>query len=153
MMMRSTRRRLVATVAASVVFGPSLASAAAEPRLTVWRTAGCGCCLAWVAHMGQAGYRARVIDTEDLAAVRTRNRVPNDLAACHTALIDGYVIEGHVPADDVRTLLRLRPPAIGLAIPGMPLGAAGMEQPDGSREGYSTLLLLEGGARRTFARH
>ncbi|PZQ55246.1 MAG: hypothetical protein DI570_22085 [Phenylobacterium zucineum] len=152
-MIQPSRRHLVATIAACAVLGPEVASAAAEPRLTVWRSAGCGCCLAWVAHMGRAGYRARVIDTDDLAAVRTRNRVPNDVAACHTALIDGYVLEGHVPAEDVRTLLRQRPRAIGLAVPGMPLGAAGMEQPDGSREGYSTLLLLEGGARRTFARH
>ncbi|HQT54707.1 MAG TPA: DUF411 domain-containing protein [Phenylobacterium sp.] len=152
-MTQPSRRYVFATIAVGALASPGGAFSAPEPRLTVWRTAGCGCCLAWVAHMERAGYRARVIDTEDLAAVRTRYRVPDDVAACHTALIDGYVLEGHVPAEDVRSLLLQRPPAIGLAVPGMPRGAAGMEQPDGSREGYFTLLLLDGGARRTFSRH
>lgn len=79
--------------------------------------------------------------------------MPADLAACHTAVIHGYVVEGHVPAEDVQALLRQRPQAIGIAVPGMPAGAPGMEQADGRREAFMTLLLLDGGRRRIFARH
>jgi len=103
--------------------------------------------------MVAAGYRPRTVLVDDLTEVRSRYKIPLDLAACHTAVIGGYVIEGHVPAADVTQLLRQRPRAVGLVVPGMPLGGPGMEQPNGAREAYVTLLLLEGGGRRTFARH
>ncbi len=86
-------------------------------------------------------------------AVYSTQGVPEALASCHTALIGGYVLEGHVPAEDVRRLLAERPKAVGLAVPAMPLGSPGMETPDGQREPYETLLILEGGGTRVFARH
>lgn len=103
--------------------------------------------------MEAAGYRPRAVVVDDLASIRLRYKIPADLAACHTAVVRGYVVEGHVPAEDVTALLRQRPQAIGIAVPGMPAGAPGMEQADGSREAYATLLLLDGGRRRPFAPH
>lgn len=149
-MITLSRRRAISALGVAM-FVPTWARA--ESRFTVYRTTDCTCCEAWIAHMEAAGYRARTLIADDLAAVRLRYRVPADLAACHTAIIHGYVVEGHVPAEDVNTLLRLRPQAIGLAVPGMPAGAPGMEQADGGREAYLTLLILNGGRRRIFARH
>ena len=88
-----------------------------------------------------------------LRSIRSTQGVPEALASCHTAMIGGYVLEGHVPAEDVRKLLAERPEAVGLAVPAMPLGSPGMETPDGQREPYETLLILKGGGTRVFARH
>ncbi|WP_339929647.1 DUF411 domain-containing protein [uncultured Brevundimonas sp.] len=95
----------------------------------------------------------RTTEVADPGAVRRARGVPDSLAACHTAVIGGYVLEGHVPAEDVRRLLVERPDALGLAVPAMPLGSPGMEVPDGRREPYETLLILKGGGTRVFARH
>ncbi|TAL31720.1 MAG: DUF411 domain-containing protein [Phenylobacterium sp.] len=149
--MKDLSRR--SAVGALAIAGLAPARAIAESPFTVFRTDGCQCCQAWVAHMEAAGYRPRTVIVEDLAAIRLRYKVPADLAACHTAVVHGYVVEGHVPAEDVTTLLRQRLEAIGIAVPGMPAGSPGMEQADGSRDAFMTLLLLEGGRRRIFARH
>lgn len=145
-----SRRSAIGALAGA---GLAPARALAESPFTVYRTAGCQCCQAWAAHMESAGYRPRTVIVDDLADVRLRYKIPADLAACHTAVIRGYVVEGHVPAEDVTALLRQRPQAIGIAVPGMPAGAPGMEQADGGREAFMTLLLLNGGRRRIFARH
>jgi len=102
--------------------------------------------------MRAAGFEARVTELADLSATRGTQDVPDALASCHTALIGGYVLEGHVPAEDVRQLLAERPEALGLAVPAMPLGSPGMEMPDGRKEPYETLLILKGGGTRVFAR-
>lgn len=149
---RPTRRSALAGVALAVagVAGPA---AAAPLPFTVYRTADCGCCKAWTAHMVAAGYRPASVVVDDLAPIRRRYGVPETLAACHTATVGPYVLEGHVPAADLTTLLRQAPAAVGLAVPGMPAGSPGMERPDGVRDGYATVLLLPGGARRVFATH
>ena len=103
--------------------------------------------------MRAAGFEARISELPSLRSIRSTQGVPEALASCHTALIGGYVLEGHVPAEDVRRLLAERPKAVGLAVPAMPLGSPGMETPDGQREPYETLLILEGGGTRVFARH
>lgn len=128
---------------------------AATPReLTVYKTPYCGCCKGWVTHMTRAGFRPKVIELEDLAPIRARHGVPFRLSSCHTALVGGYVVEGHVPAADVLKLLKEKPKALGLVVPGMPLGSPGMETPRGDREAYETLLLLDAkGRTRPFARH
>ena len=100
-----------------------------------------------------AGFKARVNELPSLRSIRSTQGVPEALASCHTAMIGGYVLEGHVPAEDVRKLLAERPEAVGLAVPAMPLGSPGMETPDGQREPYETLLILKGGGTRVFARH
>jgi hypothetical protein len=132
---------------------PVSALAAARPRLTVYKTPWCGCCRGWVTHMTRAGFQVAVVETEDLAPVRGKHGVPFPLSSCHTAVAGGYVFEGHVPPADVVRLLKERPKALGLTVPGMPLGSPGMETADGRREKFDTLLLLKGGGTRVFARH
>ncbi|WP_339913094.1 DUF411 domain-containing protein [uncultured Brevundimonas sp.] len=151
----SRRALLIAgvSVAATAATGACAQTARPSSDLSVYKSPTCGCCGAWVAHMTGAGFQARTIEVADPGAVRRDRGVPDSLAACHTAVIEGYVLEGHVPAEDVRRLLAERPDALGLAVPAMPLGSPGMEVPDGRREAYETLLILKGGGTRVFARH
>ena len=94
----------------------------------VWKDPSCGCCQDWLAHMQANGFELRSYDTGNVA-VRQRLGVPAKLGSCHTARVDGYAIEGHVPASEVQRLLRERPPALGLVVPGMPIGSPGMDTP------------------------
>jgi hypothetical protein len=116
--------------AAAMIFTASLTSRAQTPvTVTVYKSASCGCCSAWVEHMKAAGFQMVTHDTEDFDGVKKKNRVPSELTSCHTALVGGYVIEGHVPADVVKRLLTEKPKILGLAVPGMPVGSPGMEVP------------------------
>jgi hypothetical protein len=124
-------------------------SAAAQPVVTVHRDPNCGCCLGWVQHLQKAGFSTKVLETKDLEAVKTRLGVPDDLAACHTAEVLGYVIEGHVPAPALQRFLAEKPNATGLAVPGMPIGSPGME--GGKPEAYEVVLFGPGG-RRSYMR-
>lgn len=130
-------RRAVCGVLATVAFARPM-MAAEPPSVTVYRDPNCGCCLGWVQHLRKNGFVVAVEETSDLESVRNRYRVPGDLAGCHTALIDGYVIEGHVPAAAIRRLLAEHPKALGLAVPGMPMGSPGME--GGTPERYAAVL-------------
>src|SRR5690606_20202040 len=94
--------------------------ASARPTLTVFKSPTCGCCGKWVEHMEAAGFNVRVEDVQDLSAIKARFHIPGTLHSCHTAIVEGYVIEGHVPAADVWRLLREKPDVTGLAVPGMP---------------------------------
>jgi hypothetical protein len=119
--------------------------------MVVSKDPGCGCCTGWVEHVRGAGIQVDVIDTRELDAVKRRLGVPSELAACHTAELSGYVIEGHVPAAAIKRLLMERPSAKGVAVPGMPIGSPGMEvagQPD---EIYDVILFGPAGQQR-FAR-
>ncbi|HRN61001.1 MAG TPA: DUF411 domain-containing protein [Luteimonas sp.] len=126
---------------------------AAAPLLTVYKHPTCGCCGLWNEHIHEAGFRVEAHDREDMAAVKAEAGVPMALASCHTAKVGGYFIEGHVPAADVARLLRERPAARGLAVPGMPLGSPGMEHPQGIVHPYAVLLVLEDGSTREFSRY
>lgn len=126
--------------------------AADTTTVTVYKSPTCGCCAKWVDHMRASGFRVVVHDTADVASVRARHGVSGLLAACHTALVGGYVVEGHVPAADVRRLLRERPDVAGLAVPGMPMGAPGMEGPYRS-DRYQVLAFDRDGGGGVFARH
>lgn len=115
--------------------------AQAQPRapsaMTIYRDPGCGCCLAWAAAARRAGYRTRVIDSPNMALVKRRLGVPPAMASCHTAVVGGLVVEGHVPLDRVDRLLRARSAHLrGVAVPGMPVGAPGMESPDGRHQPF-----------------
>ena len=123
--------------------------AAEEQIVTVHKDPSCDCCSGWVQHLQQAGFTVKTIETFDLKPVKTRLGVPNDLAACHTAQIGGYVIEGHVPAVALKRFLNDKPSAIGLAVPGMPVGSPGME--GGTAEPYDVVMFGPGG-RRTYMR-
>ena len=113
--------------AAGVLGLPRPASAQTKPTMIVYKDPSCGCCQEWVNHATVHGYRVTVIKT-DMAAIKVKHNVPANLASCHTTLIDGYVVEGHVPASDIARLLKERPKGIlGLTIPGMPQSAPGMD--------------------------
>src|ERR1700704_6384664 len=120
-----TRRNALGIIGLALVM-PSVSAFAQTPAILVHKDPDCGCCTGWVRHLEDAGFAVTVEETADLEPVRKRLGVPADLAACHTAEVDGYVLEGHVPAAAVRRLLEKRPTAIGLAVPGMPAGAPGM---------------------------
>ena len=127
----------------------------AEPiAVEVWKDASCGCCGDWIAHMEQNGFKVTTHDTGN-NAVRARLGLPARLGSCHTALVGGYLVEGHVHADEVHRLLRDKPAALGLAVPGMPIGSPGMDGPvyGGRRDAYDTLLVLRDGSTRVFRRH
>ena len=117
--------------------------AKAAPAVLVHKDPNCGCCNGWIVHLRAAGFEVAVDERSDLAAIRQRLGVPDALAACHTAEIDGYVVEGHVPAEAVQRLLKERPAAIGLSVPGMPPGSPGMESP--TPEAYEVLLFGKSG--------
>ena len=144
------RRTLLAGV---IALAPAAALAAPARPLTVYKTPWCGCCKGWVTHMTRAGFKVAVVELEDLAPIRAKYGVPFELSSCHTGVTGGYVVEGHVPPADVLRLLREKPKALGLAVPGMPLGSPGMEVPGAKPEKFETLLLLKGGGKRVFARH
>jgi len=140
----------------AVALAAPIAACAQTPdrkAIAVYKTPTCACCDGWVRHLRDARFDASVTVTTDPGALRRRHGMPDTLASCHTALIDGYVIEGHVPADDIRRLLARRPAAVGLSVPGMPLGSPGMETPNGDRDRYDTLLVLRDGTSRVFTRH
>lgn len=146
----SSRREVLAAVAALAMSGAVPALAEDLPRMTVHRSPTCGCCKAWVSHLRSAGFVVDVIDEPDIAGVKTRLRVPASISSCHTAEIGGYVVEGHAPAAAVRKLLEQKPNAIGLAVPGMPIGSPGMET--GGPEEVYDVLLFDADGWRSFAK-
>jgi len=125
--------------------------AASRPLVTVYKSPTCGCCTLWVAHLKDAGFPVKAEDVADVAPIKDKHGVPKGLASCHTALVDGYVIEGHVPADLIDRLLADRPRVVGLAVPGMPLGSPGMEAPGRAPERYQILTFDHSGRTGVFA--
>jgi hypothetical protein len=128
------------------------ASAPALMPVTSYRSASCGCCKGWVQHMRANGFAVRDVVVADVQAIKQRLGVPNRLSSCHTAEVAGFAIEGHVPASDVKRLLRSRPPVAGIAAPGMPLGSPGMESPYG-KEPFTVLSFTRAGTISSFSRH
>lgn len=122
---------------------------AAGTEITVYKTSTCGCCTKWVDHLRANGFTVTAIDVTDLVTIKQEHGITQDLASCHTALVDGYVVEGHVPADVIRQLLKERPRIAGIAVPGMPMGSPGME---GSySEPYDVVAFQPNGGRYVFA--
>lgn len=132
----------------------SLAQRAPKTAVEVWKDASCGCCKEWVRHLEENGFSVVVHDTGN-AQMRARLGIPQKFGSCHTALVGGYAVEGHVPARDIQRLLKERPAAAGLAAPGMPVGSPGMDDPAyrGRRDPFDVLLVLKSGEARIFASH
>lgn len=133
-----------------------LQSPAADPVtgvMVVHKNANCGCCVVWIEHMRKAGFAVEVHDHDDMGPIKARNGVPYAKGSCHTAEIDGYFVEGHVPPEDVKRLLAERPDARGITVPGMPAGSPGMEMPDGTVHPYSVELVHHDGSTTEYARH
>ena len=144
-------RRSIATWLAPLALLACVESAAAA-TIEVVKSPYCGCCNLWVDYLRRSGFDVRVVEAEDVTPTARRLGVPDRLRSCHTASVDGYAIEGHVPAEDIRRLLAERPDAAGLAVPGMPIGSPGMEQGD-VRQHYVTILFTRDGRLEAFARH
>jgi len=134
-------------------------SAAAAPvnielsTVQVYKTPTCGCCNGWVAHLEEDGFTVESQDLNDLTPVKDEMGVPTELRSCHTAVIDGLVIEGHVPAETIRQVLADRGDLAGIAVPGMPLGSPGMEVPGREADSYRVIGFTADGARRVVAQH
>lgn len=143
---------LVMTASAGIFAAVPGRQAEASPvAITVHKSPTCGCCEKWIHHLEENGFEVTTHDTEHVHHIKERQGVPPHLSSCHTAEVDGFTIEGHVPADVIRKLLAERPPVLGLAVRGMPVGSPGME--DGSRkEPYAVLSFDEEGRTSVFAR-
>lgn len=145
------REFLFAACSAALLAAPARAATA---QMQVLKSPTCGCCGAWVAHIEEAGFAVDVQDVPQdvLWAAKDRAGITAEISSCHTGLIDGYVIEGHVPAVDIQRLLAERTAAIGLTVPGMPFGSPGMEMGD-QRDDFDTLLVLRDGTAVVFTSH
>ena len=136
-------------VAASLL---ALGSAAHAAALTVYKSATCGCCAKWVEHVEKHGFAVKVVNVDDIMAVKAKAGIPDKLVSCHTSKVGGYVVEGHVPAADIKKLLATKPKAKGIVLPGMPMGSPGMEH-GGHSQPYEVLLLKADGQTSSFSRH
>ena len=148
----NVKRHLASWLLALALTACAGGSAEALPPLLVYKSAACGCCIAWVDHMRAAGFVVEVRNVDDVGAIKAEVGVPPAQGSCHTARIGDYFVEGHVPAEDVKRLLAEKPLARGLAVPGMPRGSPGMEQ-GGIRQPYDVLLVAKDGSTTVFAEH
>lgn len=150
-----TRRTLITSAAAfCAAAAVPLAARAAQPEIHVLKDPNCGCCQAWIDILAREGFAVTTETSFGTALVRYKadNGIPVSMMSCHTARIDGYMIEGHVPPADIRRLLRERPDAVGLAVPDMPYGSPGMG-PEDRREAYDVHLIRHDGTTEVFARY
>jgi hypothetical protein len=154
-MVKVSRRNamLMCGAAAMSVALPITAYATSKlPPVTAFRNPGCGCCEKWAELLTQAGFKVTMTDDPALAERRVRLGVPADIAGCHTAQMGDYVIEGHVPPEDILRFLTEKPAARGLAVPGMPFGSPGMDT-DGPADAYDVLIFMVDGSSKLYARH
>ncbi len=152
---RRTVLRAVLTTLGATTFGFSKSGNASSPAdvVTVWKTPTCGCCKDWVIHLSKEGFNVVTNDVNDTAPIRQKLGLPAKFGSCHTAQVGGYVLEGHVPAREVKRLLREKPVAIGLAVPGMPAGSPGMEMRGemlGVRDAFDVVLVTRDGSSRVY---
>ena len=154
--MASTIRRQVlqllgaGVIVGSVPFVARLALASPEDlrAIKVYKSPSCGCCGRWTEYLKQNGFRPEVVDMDDISAIKRVAQVPDDLVSCHTAVVERYVVEGHVPVEAIRKMLSERPKIIGIAVPGMPSGSPGM--PGGTRERFDVVAFARKGKQRLF---
>ena len=148
----NARRSFVFAASAVLVLGmlPAARAQQALPPVTVYKSPTCGCCAEWAKHMQASGFRVETREVVDVTPIRRKYGVPDELSSCHTAIVGGYAIEGHVPAADVKRLMREKTKARGLAVPGMVDGSPGMEQ--GPPKAYATFVFDERGSK-VFERH
>lgn len=148
------KRRAVLSAAAASAAALALPSWSQGPlpAVAVYKSPTCGCCGDWVDHLKAAGFAVKVIEVDDTSAARKRLGMPAEVGSCHTGLVGGYVVEGHVPAKEIKKLLNTRPSAIGLAVPGMPVGSPGMEVGT-QQDAYDVLLIDKQGRKSVFAHY
>ena len=146
-------RRTVLLVGLFGLLAACKPEAASSQAITVYKDPNCGCCTGWVSYLQKAGFETRVVETTDRTALQSRYGLPAEAVSCHTAIVGPYLVEGHVSAADIERLLKEKPDARGLAVPGMPIGSPGMESPDGAQEPYDVLLVKRDGTTSVFVHH
>jgi len=150
-MKKGTIAAIVAAAAAAAGAAVATSKGGAQgPVMVVYKSPTCGCCTSWVTHVKRAGFRVEIHDTLNVQPVKDRWGVPADMISCHTAQVEGYTIEGHVPADLIQRLLQERPAVVGIATPGMPIGSPGME--GGEPEPYDVMTFDKEGRTALFAK-
>lgn len=157
LMRRRDFLRLGATAAAVTLVPGSLvgrtAADAELPLMTIYKSETCLCCAKWVDHVKAAGFRTAVHDRDPIDPLKDELNIPKHVRSCHTAQIGGYLIEGHVPAADVKRLLKEKPKVMGLAVPGMPVGTPGMDQPGIPAEPYHVVAFQKAGTTSVYAKY
>lgn len=151
--MQRTRREWLTMTAGMVMAGLPAGLrliAADDTAIEIWKSPTCGCCEYWVTHMRTNGFIPTVHNLDDVSPIKRKYGVPSSLASCHTAVVGGFAIEGHVPADVVKQALKERPAILGLAVPGMPMGAPGMEGP--RKDPYDVIAFDRAGKTRVYAK-
>ena len=155
--MRPIHLAIIPLFALGVPLGAALSANphdhAAPVAITVYKNAQCGCCRAWVEHLRKEGFQVTARDVDDLAAIKAKLGVPSSLSSCHTGIVGPYVVEGHVPAADIRKLLAEKPKVVGVGVPGMPVGSPGMEMPGFPADKYDVMTFAKDGKQRVFASH
>lgn len=121
-------------------------------NITVYRSPNCGCCGIWIEHAQKHGLKVKDVKTEDMEALKQKYNVPPELASCHTTIVDGYIMEGHIPVGDIKRFVTEKPNFAGLAVPGMPLGSPGMEAGD-MRQPFNVLAFNQDGKVEVFEEH
>ncbi len=150
MLFKQISRVLVSALMPALIALP-LAAGAAQPVIEVYKTATCGCCKQWVKHLEANGFTVKAQDVADPGDYRAKFGIADQHASCHTARVQGYAVEGHVPASDIKRMLGTRPEAVGLAVPGMPMGSPGME--GAHSDPYEVLLVKKDGSTSVYKRH
>jgi hypothetical protein len=151
--MRTSRIVLAAAIlgAAVTLLSCGVGAQTKPIAITVYKSPTCGCCAKWVEHLQAAGFRPEVHDEAEMDPIKAKIGVPANLRSCHTALVEGYAVEGHVPADLIRKLIEERPKVAGIAVPGMPVGSPGMESGD-QKTPYDVVAFTKDGATSVFAK-
>ena len=152
-MTNRSRIIILAVLLTAAAAGAGAQKAPAPITVEVFKTPTCGCCTKWVEMLRQSGFAPKVADLPqaDVTAVKEKHKVPAALHSCHTAIVGGYVVEGHTPIADIQRLLKQRPAVLGIAVPGMPMGSPGMEGPN--PQPYDVLTFDKQGATKVFATH
>ncbi|HWJ95728.1 MAG TPA: DUF411 domain-containing protein [Telluria sp.] len=143
--------RTLSRLVTAAMFALPLAAVAATPVVEVYKSATCGCCKEWIKHLEANGFKVNAHDVDNPSDYREKFGIPTNMGSCHTATVNGYALEGHVPAADVKRLLATKPKAKGLAVPGMPMGSPGMEQ--GPRKDAFDVMLVQDGGKATVYKH
>ena len=148
-------RRLAITAAAlwMLAGGVGITAQGRQAIVEVYKSPTCGCCSKWVDHLRSHGFEVHATHTDKVDELKTKHGVPRQARSCHTALVGGYVVEGHVPAADVQRLLKERPAIIGIAVSGMPIGSPGMEVPGVKPQAFNVIAFAKDGSTRVFASH
>ena len=157
MQRRTLIQSAIALLGATALHSTALGQNASKPLVEVWKTPTCGCCKDWVKHLQDQGFAVKTYDLSESAkaARRAELGLAEKFGSCHTALVGGYVVEGHVRAQDIRKLLKERPHALGLSVPGMPIGSPGMDGPEygGRKDAYAVLLVQRDGSSTVYQKY